>query len=147
MTNCFLLRSPCVSCHDATYYLELETNHPSSCFLPGVLASFVSTWYKLKACWKTEPQCRIYPSRFSWGQTFVHFLYLWLMWPDQVHCEQGYTFPSDIGCCKKAGWTYHEEQTSKQQSSMASSFVPSSRFLPEFLSCLADITNYNLQVK
>lgn len=57
------------------------------------------------------------------------------MWEGPAHCEQHHPGVGDTGVYKKAGWTSHEEEASKQQSSMASKPAPDTKFLFCLSSC------------
>ena len=60
---------------------------------------------------------------WAFGKAVRHFLNQWLMGEDPVHCPWCHPWTDGPELCKKAGWASHQEQSSKQHSSMISASV------------------------
>lgn len=93
--------------------------------------NFMSTWYNLETSEQREPQLR----------KCLHMIWLEgiLLSSGGVgpaHCGQHHPWDEGLVFCKEAGWTCHEEQSSKQNSSMASVSALATRSLLCMSSCL-----------
>lgn len=95
----------------------------------SVIATSMSIWHKLSHLGEGTSPKKMPVPRLAYRQARGAFSWLMIDVRGPAHCGQCYLWAVGSGCYKKAGWASHEEQGSKQHSSVHGLGLSSVSFL------------------
>ena len=106
------------------------------------MKSFESHLYQMVLCVNFTQGSHHRERSFSWGNASMRSSCK-ALFSIRAHCGWCHPWPGSRGFYKTAGWASHEEQASKQHSSMASASAPASWFWPCWSSCPETVIEIN----